>query len=266
MDKIVYKVTGMTCGKCSAKIKAALEPHVDSVEISLKSGQIRLGGGAFEDLERLNGLLVDVGDYHLYAMNDPAIPAQPAGKSKKIRSSGAGFSASLKALFAHPIVEKILVYKPLMLIFGLVIGLTWYLHIRQPFGATWETAMLDFMGLFFVVFSFFKLLNLGGFAKAYQAYDVIAAKFPVWGFIYPFVELGLGVCYLMSFMLLPANIVTIVLMSVGTAGVVLALRKGQVIQCACIGSVFNLPMSVVTVIENALMAFMALAMVLSDFL
>ena len=59
-----------------------------------------------------------------------------------------------------------------------------------------------------------------------------------------------------------ANILTAVIMSVGLIGVIAAVRKKQTIQCACLGTAFNLPMSVVTIIENSVMLAMALAMLL----
>jgi len=41
---------------------------------------------------------------------------------------------------------------------------------------SWHSVMLDFMAGFFLVFSFFKLLDLRGFADAYQSYDIIARR------------------------------------------------------------------------------------------
>ena len=52
--------------------------------------------------------------------------------------------------------------------------------------------MRHFMAGFFIVFAFFKLLNIQGFADSYRMYDIVAAKWPGWGYVYPFVELALG--------------------------------------------------------------------------
>ena len=41
-----------------------------------------------------------------------------------------------------------------------------------------------FMAGFFLVFSFFKFLNLKGFVKVYQTYDLIAKKIPFYGYHY----------------------------------------------------------------------------------
>jgi hypothetical protein len=51
-------------------------------------------------------------------------------------------------------------------------------------------------------------------------------------------------------------------MLVGIWGVTQALLQKRRIQCACLGTVFNLPMSKVTFIEDALMAVMAMFMLM----
>jgi hypothetical protein len=55
--------------------------------------------------------------------------------------------------------------------------------------------MRHFMAGFFLVFSFFKLLNLKGFAESYVMYDVLAKQIPAWAYLYAFVELGLGIAF-----------------------------------------------------------------------
>ena len=49
-------------------------------------------------------------------------------------------------------------------------------------------------------------------------------------------------------------------MGVGTVGVVRTLLARRKIRCACLGTVFNLPMSSVTLVEDVLMAGMAAVM------
>ena len=59
---------------------------------------------------------------------------------------------------------------------------------------------------------------------------------------------------------LTADVVTAIIMCIGLIGVLSAVQKKQAIQCACLGTEFNLPMSVVTIIENSVMIVMAIAM------
>jgi hypothetical protein len=40
--------------------------------------------------------------------------------------------------------------------------------------------MLDFIGLFYIVFSFFKFLDLKGFSVSFRMYDPLAEALPVY--------------------------------------------------------------------------------------
>ena len=118
------------------------------------------------------------------------------------------------------------------------------------------------MAGFFLVFSFFKLLNLKGFAESYAMYDVLAKKIPVWGYVYAFLELGLGISYLLNFNPIFTNAVTFIVMSISIIGVLQSVLNKKKIQCTCLGAVFNLPMSTVTIIEDALMIIMSVDLVI----
>ncbi len=155
--------------------------------------------------------------------------------------------------------EKPTSYYPLALILCFLLGVVVLIEAANgPFDPM--RAMGHFMAGFFLVFSFFKLLDLRAFADAYGSYDVVAAKWPSYGFVYPFIELALGAAYVVRAAPMTTNAVTLVVMGVSTVGVVKALAARRKIRCACLGTVFNLPMSVVTLVEDGLMLAMAGAM------
>ncbi len=158
-----------------------------------------------------------------------------------------------------PPAEKPTSYFPLLLVLVYLVGLTAAMEVAAG-GFDPMRAMGRFMAGFFLVFSFFKLLDVRAFADAYQSYDVVAAKWPAYGYVYPFIELGLGVAYLTAFAPLTTNAVTLVVMSISAVGVMKALAAKRKIPCACLGTVFNLPMSKVTLIEDGLMIAMAAGM------
>ena len=114
------------------------------------------------------------------------------------------------------------------------------------------------MAGFFLVFSAFKFLDLKGFADAYASYDLGAKRWHAWGYIYPFLELSLGLAYL--FRVAPAltDVATIALMGFSSIGVMQALARKQQIRCACLGTVLNVPMSTITLVEDLAMVAMAL--------
>lgn len=144
-------------------------------------------------------------------------------------------------------------YRPLLLVFGYLIGVVAIVEFTAG-RFEWMRAMANFMGGFFLAFSFFKLLNLRGFVDAYQTYDVLARPVRAYGYVYPFIELGLGIAFLVGFAPVATNLVTLVVMLVSIVGVTQALLQKRSIQCACLGTVFNLPMTKVTFVEDALMA------------
>ncbi|SDW51958.1 hypothetical protein SAMN05444410_103180 [Hydrobacter penzbergensis] len=81
--------------------------------------------------------------------------------------------------------------------------------------------------------------------------------------IYAFIELSLDFAFLSGFNPLLTNAVTFAVMSVSIVGVVQSVLDKRKIRCACLGDVFNLPMSTITIIEDALMIGMSAVMLLT---
>ena len=149
--------------------------------------------------------------------------------------------------------------RPLFVIVGYLIAATIFKAILTS-DLSRESLMRDSMGFFFIIFSMFKFFNLQGFAEAFSSYDLLAKRFRLYAVAYPFLELILGGLYLSGRGLLFANLLTLGIMSIGTLGVYRALRSDHQFQCACLGSVLKLPMTVVTLVENIAMGAMALLM------
>ncbi len=150
-------------------------------------------------------------------------------------------------------------YKPLLLIFLFIAATTAIVSIDNG-KIDVMLWMQYFMAGFFIVFSFFKFLNLTGFAESYAMYDILAKRVKVYGLVYPFIELILGVAYLTGFEPTITYIATICIMGFSSIGVIQSVLDKKKIRCACLGAVFNLPMSMVTIIENLIMVLMALIM------
>lgn len=127
-------------------------------------------------------------------------------------------------------------------------------------GPSFSLFMMDFMGIFFLTFGFFKLLDLNGFVDGFKTYDFIALKFPVYGYFYPFLEISLGVLYLAGQMFLFQNLVVLVISLIGIMTAYSAINHHEEIQCVCLGTIFNLPMTWVTLFENGLMFVMVIYM------
>lgn len=239
-----YSVSGMTCGGCRDKVEKALlaVPGVSHVSVSLENNEAEVQMKHHINTATLNEAVAAKGNYSL---------ADKAGGPITARTTTIDYEE-------QPITIK--TYWPLILVFLYILG---GVGIGQLVGGlSWMMAMSTFMGLFFLVFSFFKLLDLDGFAISYSSYDVVAQKWLGYGYIYPFIELALGIAYLTDFNPLITNSVTLVVMAVSTIGVVKSIIRKSKFQCACLGTVFNLPMSTVTLVEDSVMLAMAAVMLI----
>ncbi len=159
-------------------------------------------------------------------------------------------------------MPKIKDFLPLIMLFSLIL---FFSFARQFLAPAWDLHEFsyDFMGAFFIIFGGFKLYNLKAFAHAYAEYDLIAQRSSFYAQIYPFLELTLGLAYLTRTLLVTTQVLTVLLMLVSAAGVANALSKHQDFTCACLGVVFKIPMTYVTLFEDVLMAVMALAMLIA---
>lgn len=148
---------------------------------------------------------------------------------------------------------------PLFLIFGFL----WSVNGLNAlvYDLSLRDFMLDFMASFYLVFSFFKFLDLRGFVNAFRGYDPLANRLALYGYIYPFIELTLGLMFLTSFAIDLAVYTTLFILGLTTVGVIDQLRQKNKIVCACLGSVLNLPMTEATLIENLIMIAMAMILI-----
>lgn len=152
-------------------------------------------------------------------------------------------------------------YKPLFVIVGLILLASVVAAVAG--GGEWRDGMLNFMAGFFLVFAGLKLLDVPGFAKGYATYDLLAARVPAYGYIYPFLELALGLLYVARYELDIVNIAALALMLFSGLGVAINLAKGRKFQCSCLGTMIKVPLTKVTLIEDFGMAAMALAMLVA---
>lgn len=233
MSKTQEFTTNLNCGKCVAAVAPHLDAHplVESWAVNTDVSQKTLTVSGAVDEKTIRSLVSEAGFRVLD--ESEALPDE--------------------------MPSKLVTYRPLLLIVGYLLGAVLLSEVSsgqfQPM-----RAMRHFMAGFFFVFSFFKMLDVNAFADSFQGYDLLAARFRAYALAYPFIEVVLGIAYLVNWNPLLTNIATAAIMLLGIVGVTRVLLQKKTIQCACLGTVFNLPMSYVTFIENGLMIVMACVM------
>jgi copper chaperone CopZ len=235
-----YQISGMTCSGCKAKVQGLLSQviGVKSVSIDLEKASADIEMDKHIPTETLRLALKDYPKYQLtesISISSPINIDEPEAKSWFVT------------------------YKPILLIFGYITTLA--ILISSTSGTfNVMLSMRVFMGAFFLTFSFFKMLDLKGFAESYAMYDVIAKRIPQWGYAYAVIEFLLGLAFVVNFQPFITNIITLTVMSVSIIGVLQSVLNNKKIKCACLGAIFNLPMSTVTIIEDGLMIGMSATM------
>ncbi len=148
------------------------------------------------------------------------------------------------------IQEQAKTYQPLIVIvlFSLLLS---FAHAHLPL-------MTGFMGYFLIFLSMFKFFDLKGFVEGFSMYDIVTQKFQPYGYGYPFIELLLGLAYLIQLFPTLTNTVTLIVMSISAIGVIKSIKAGMNVKCACLGTVLKVPLSTVSLFENVGMALMAL--------
>ena len=242
-----YHIQGMTCNGCKDSVTRAFQSleGVYQVHVDLEKGTALLTTASVIQTKLLKEVLPS--KFILIESNTQTV------KQNNV------FDRDKKA----PQGSKLEQLKPLFLIFGFLLLISSALNFR---GFTTLDFMLDFMGLFFFVFSLFKFLDLSGFALSFAMYDPLAKRLPLYGRVYPFLELILGFLLLAKIQLPIALLVTVVLLSITTIGVCVVLLQKKQITCACLGTVLKLPMTQATFIENSVMIFMATFILLTHYI
>ena len=226
----------MHCTACVNKIQTALSSveGVYKVDVDLVSKSATIAGTAHPDV--LIQAVKDV-DYESTIFDSP----QENPKTETV--------SQIQELF------------PLFLIFFYIAVFSIIIN-RTNFQL--DSFMYDFMGLFYIVFSFFKFLDYKNFPSSFSMYDPIAKTFPFYGWMYPFIEAILGLLFLLRIQLFISLCVTITILGITTVGVTRSLMNKSNIQCACLGTALKLPMTKATFIENFIMIIMAVWMIISS--
>lgn len=231
----IYRVEGMTCQACADTIQNGVKANlnVSLAHVSLSEKELRIQSDAIFDVADVNAVVSNLGNYRIRD-NNPSLLSN--------------------------IIEYFSSKKPIVIALFLVAISSLALQVpNNTFDIDkWFTT---YMGLFFMLFSFLKLLNVSGFSMTFKRYDLISKKVPGFSNIYPYIELTLAITFLTQSFLIYANILTLIFMASQSAGVYKSLRNHEQIQCACMGSAISLPLSSLTLIENFIMISMAMYMI-----
>jgi len=240
---IDFSIQGMTCQSCVKTIteKVSGITGVISVNVSLEKKLVEIIASRTILLSEVSTALADLPKYNV--------------QNTKPR---------IRTVNTDPLPQTSLLktYKPLIVVFiFIILASSAYQISLGAFNS--HLFMNHIMAGFFVGLSFFKFLDLKAFAESFSSYDPLAQRWLSYGYVYPFIELLLGLLFIAGKFLLIANAATVIVLTLTTYGVYKRLQSKSAFQCACLGTSFNLPLSNVTIGENLVMIAMGVYGLLS---
>ena len=229
-----FYIRGMHCDGCQGKLTRALLaiPGVASAKIDLDSGKTVVEISGTIAMDAFADKVKQTGHYSL-----------------ELTSPGAW------SIFK----KKVKTFRPLIIAFAIIIA--WTIIHQSIVGYEFHSAMLDFMGAFFLIFGGLKVINWKKFAESYRSYDPLAKVSKLYAYAYPAIEVYLGISFTFRlFSLTVADFLTVIILGIATVGVINVLDNETPVQCACLGGFFSIPITWVTFLENILMIAMAVSM------
>lgn len=122
-------------------------------------------------------------------------------------------------------------------------------------------AVQTFIALSMCVLAILKLRDVETFATMFLGYDLLAQRWPRYGWVYPFAELGAGVLMLAGVLTWLSAPVALFIGGVGAVSVFKAVYiDKRELKCACVGGDSNVPLGFVSLVENVMMVAMAVWM------
>ena len=153
MSTSTYALQGLHCNACIGRVTKKLEPLADSVAVTLDPMQVVLTNPV-ADVGALQAAVAEAGKYQLLAPAPGAVSSDSPVNVWGEQEAQASWLAT---------------YSPLLMIIGYILGAV--LLVQWGHGGfaaiTADETMRYFMAGFFLVFSFFKLLDINAFADAY---------------------------------------------------------------------------------------------------
>ena len=120
-----------------------------------------------------------------------------------------------------------------------------------------------FISLSMCVLAILKLQNLSTFTSGFLGYDLLAQRYVPYAYVYPFLEVGAGILMFAAVLKPLAIAIALFIGIIGATSVIKAVYiDKRDLKCACVGGDSNVPLGAISLLENFMMIFMAIWMLI----
>jgi hypothetical protein len=134
---------------------------------------------------------------------------------------------------------------------GLILFLL-LLSLGLTYGRGWGVKYLfqDFIAALLITSSAYKMFRLEVFVKIFKSYDLVAQRWPMWAYVYPFLELGIGADYLLSNGSSFLYFLTFIFLGMTIYSKIFQVKSRVHLQYACLDNLVRLPISTIDFIVS----------------
>ena len=159
---------------------------------------------------------------------------------------------------------KATTYTPVIALFAIT-ALMALAASHAAFGSPFTIRAAEwFVAFSMAVLALMKLRDIDSFSTMFLNYDLLARRWPAYGYLYPFAEGLAGVLMIAGVLNWLSIPVALIIGTIGAVSVFKAvyLDKRE-LKCACVGGNSNVPLGFLSLTENVMMIAMAVWMALS---
>lgn len=159
--------------------------------------------------------------------------------------------------------QNVATYKPVVAIFSIALlmamATSWYVYQSIINTQTFNW----FIAISMCLLAVQKLQDIKSFCTMFITYDLLAKRWPVYGYIYPFAEAFAGILMIAGALTWLAAPVALFIGTIGAISVYKAIyMDNRKLKCACVGGRTNVPLGFFSLVENVMMFCIGLKMLL----
>lgn len=174
-----------------------------------------------------------------------------------------GGYTDLRRYVGKPLPDpKATTYRPVLAVFAVAALLALAASFAADGTPFTGRALGWFLGFATAILALLKLQDVERFSTSFLNYDLLARRWVPYGYLYPYLELLVGVLMVAGALHWLAAPIALVIGGVGAWSVFKAVYLDRrELKCACVGGVSNVPLGFVSLTENLAMVGMAVWMV-----
>lgn len=121
-----------------------------------------------------------------------------------------------------------------------------------------------FMGGFMLFFGSLKLMGVETFIKVFPLYDLIAKRVRPYKYVYPFLQILLGISFFIGSFDYVRELLVVVLSISSLVGIVGIVTKRGAVRFSYLGTIIKLRFSSVVILENIIMLVASILMLIAN--